>query len=257
MSVFLLSLIDKSIGGAMIKLSQLPLRFLLLSYNHQEILAGLVEKILKTYIRFFQCVQIIPSEYNYSQNGIVKMFDLLNINSDNLDHIERKLINLIETPITNFAIPVNIHLYQSGQLFWYTGIGVLESTGHSAAFFLHRFSISTASIDYSPSSLHYLDNILNSDNLIRSVSPRKVAADYGKNYNHFQRDCKEYFGDTFHQMHNKMKMLAVLADIMFTDYSFKEVAYRNDFFNYNSMYILFCRKYKFPIDSIPRLLTEF
>jgi AraC-like DNA-binding protein len=256
MNIFLLSLLDKSIGGAMVRLSLLPVQFPILSPKHQQILVGLTEKVLNTYIAFFQSVGVIPSGFEYAKKTIVKKFNSSDFINENLNCIEKKLINLIKTPIITSVIPVNVRLNRSGFLLWYTGVGILEGTDQSSEFFLHEFSISTMAIRYSSGSLHYLDKLLQDDNISESVSPRKLAAKSGKNYNQFQKDCRNHFGDTFHQFHNKMKMLDVVTDVLFTNFSLKEIAYRNHFFNYNSMYILFRKKYKFPIDSIPRLLTE-
>jgi hypothetical protein len=54
MNIYLLSLIDKSIEGAMIRFSQLPVKSSLLSSNHIEKLAYLTKKILDSYIVFFK-----------------------------------------------------------------------------------------------------------------------------------------------------------------------------------------------------------
>ncbi|UKB78597.1 helix-turn-helix domain-containing protein [Chryseobacterium sp. MEBOG07] len=259
MNIFLLSLIDKRIEGAMIRFSQLPVRSSLLSSNYHELLVKLTKNVIDTYIRFFQCVYIVPKEYGYRQNMMVKRFDLSDVSREKLKGIEKMLIDLIPVPVCTSVIPVNLRIHQSGQIFLYTGIGIFESTLRYVVFSLYELSIPMASIQYSPGVLQYLETVLyqvNNDEPSKSKPLRKLAADYGKNYNQFQKDCKDYFGDTFHQFHNKMKMLNVLEDILFTAYSLKEIAYRNDFSNYNSMYFLFGRKYGFPLYSIPRLLTE-
>lgn len=259
MNIFLVSLIDKRIERAMISFSQLPVRSSLLSSSYHEILSKLTQEVVDTYIRFFQSVHIVPNEYKYCENVMVKRFDLLDINREKLRGIEKKLLDLIQVPVETSVIPVHAHLHRSGQMFLYTGIGILESTSRSVVFFLYELSIRTSTIHYSPGSLQYLEAALDQmshNELSKSKSLRDLAADCGKNYNQFQKDCKDYFGDTFHQFHNKIKMLNVLEDILFTAYSLKEIAYRNDFSSYNSMYFLFTKKYGFPVHSIPRLLTE-
>lgn len=243
----------------MIIFSQLPVRSSLLSSNHYELLVTLTKRVIDTYIKFFQCVTIVPVTYFYCENTIVKTFNLLEVNRGKLNSFEKKLINLVKDPVNTSMIPVNIHVHRSGQIFLYSGIGIMEGSSHSVHFFLYELSIPSVSIQYSPSALHYLESALDQvsrDELSKAKPLRTLAADYGKNYNQFQKDCKDYFGDTFHQFHNKMKMLNVLEDILFTSYSFKEIAYRNDFSNYNSMYFLFAKKYGFPVHYIPRLSTE-
>lgn len=259
MNIFLMSLTDKRIESAMISFSQLPVRSSLLSSNYHEILAMMTKRVIDTYIRFFQSVHLVPEKYDYFENMIVKRFDLLEVNREKLKGIEKKLIDLIIVPVHTSVIPVHFHLYKSGHMFLYSGIGIFESTSRSVVFFLHELSIRTTPIQYNSGSLQYLEAVLSQvhqDELSKSKPLRDLAADYGKNYNQFQKDCKDYFGTTFHQFHNKIKMLDVLEDILFTNYSFKEIAYRNGFSNYNSMYFLFSKKYGFPIHSIPRILNE-
>ncbi|WP_268054599.1 hypothetical protein [Chryseobacterium sp. SL1] len=185
-----------------------------------------------------------------------KSFSGLDFSSQYSNLVDKKLISLLKLPIETSVVPVNLHVSQSDLLLWYSGLALLEDEDQSAEFFLNQLSISRVSIRYSPRNLHYLDQLFEGGQILESGSPRKLASDFGKNYNQFQSDCRNHFGDTFHQFQNKMKMLDVVCDVLFTSYSLKEIAYRNNFFNYNSMYILFRNKYEFPIDSIPRLLTE-
>jgi AraC-like DNA-binding protein len=254
MNIYLLSLIDKSIEGAMIRFSQLPVKSSLLSSNHIEKLANLTKKILDSYIVFFKKVSIVPGDYHYDKQKIVKRFDLLNAINKDLDELERKLLELTPAILETQIIPVNIHVKKSGDLHLYNGIGVINE--HSVIFFLYDLSISETSIEYTPSTLRYLDRILQSENLAEVRSLRILVRNFGKNYNQFQKDCKEYFGDTFHQFINKMKMLGALEDQLFTNYSFKEIAYRNGFATYNNMHFLFRKKYNLPLELFPRLLSE-
>ncbi|ANF52970.1 hypothetical protein A0O34_21660 [Chryseobacterium glaciei] len=256
MNIFLLSLIDKSIGGAMVKLSQLPAQSPILSPQHKQILARLTEMVVNTYVTFFKSVRIIPAGFELGSKIMIKKLSSVDFTSDNLDFIEKKLVGLIDVPNPTSVIPIHAHLNRSGKFFLFTGIAVLEDSDQYVEFFLCKFSVNAMSIRFSSGSLHYLDQILEKGSSSELVSPRKLAAYYGINYNQFQKDCRNHFGDTFHQFHNKMKMLDVVGDVLFTNYSLKEIAYRNKFYNYNSMYSLFRKKYKFPIDSIPRLLPE-
>jgi AraC-like DNA-binding protein len=255
MNIFLLSLIDKSIGGAMVKLSQLPAQTPILSPHHKQILARLTEKVVNTYVTFFKSVRVIPLGFEFSNEIMIRKVAIADFSSDDLDLIEKKLFDLISVPIVTSVIPVHTHLNRSGKFFLFTGIAILEDSDQSVEFFIHKFNVNAMSIRFSSGSLHYLDQILEKGISSELVSPRKLAAYYGINYNQFQKDCRTHFGDTFHQFHNKMKMLDAVGDILFTNYSLKEIAYRNKFYNYNSMYVLFQKQHNFPIDSIPRLLT--
>lgn len=256
MNIFLLSLIDKSIGGAMVKLSQLPAQSPILSPQHKQILARLTEMVVNTYVTFFKSVRVIPVGFEFSSKIMIKKLSSVDFTGDNLDFFEKKLVRLIDVPILNSVISIHTHLNRSGKFFLFTGIAILEGSDQYAEFFLCKFSVKAMSIRFSSGSLHYLDKILEKGNSSELISPRKLAAYYGINYNQFQKDCRSHFGDTFHQFHNKMKMLDVVGDVLFTNYTLKEIAYRNKFYNYNSMYVLFQKQYKFPIDSIPRLLPK-
>lgn len=256
MNIFLLSIIDKSIEGAMIRFSQLPIKSSLLNNNHLEMLGNSVKKIVDTYIGFFKSVNIAPFQYHYNTSRIEKRFELAVINQKPLDGIDKKLLSLITFPIDTAVIPVNLHLHQSSRIYLYTGIGVFESMNNTIVFFLYELSISDDLIRYTPTSLRYLDDILFRDDLSKFKSLRELANSIGKNYNRFQQDCREYCRDTFHQFQNKIKMMKVLEDVMLSDLSLKEIAYKNNFADYNSMYAMFRKKYNFPIHSIPRLMIE-
>ncbi|MDH6254192.1 hypothetical protein M2347_003919 [Chryseobacterium sp. H1D6B] len=257
MNTFLLSLIDKRIDGLMIRFSQLPVKPVLLFYSQNEILVKMSKKLLDTYIHFLQAVGIAPKEYSYCEKPIVKKLSILAQDNQHLDDVEKKLINLITVPLTPTVIPVNIHVLKSGQLILYTGIGIAETTDTAVSFFLYELSISTVLIKHTPIYLHYLDSMLACYSPDEFPSLRKLPETHNKkNYNQFQNDCREYFGDTFYQFHNKMKMLDALEDIMLSELSLKNIASTNNFRSYNNMYFLFCIRYKFPIDSIPRLFKE-
>lgn len=261
MNIFLISLIDKRIEGAMIKFSKLPIpSSVFLSDQHVKI-GSLAKKVLETYIRFFECVGIVPPEYRYLQDRIARQIRLTTSENDQErqaygDVIEEKLEQLSQPPVTDPMLPVHLHIAKDNTILLYTGIGVVQRTGNAIDFSLHELSIPARSIKHTSHSLHYLVDILNREEKASIRSLRQLAADLGKSYNQFQSDCKDYLGDTFHQFHLKMKMLDVIEDIIFTKYSLKEISYRNDFLNYNSMYVLFVKRYNFPLDSIPRVLAE-
>jgi AraC-like DNA-binding protein len=261
MNIFLISLIDRRIEGAMIKFSKLPIPSSVFLSNQHIKLGKLAKGVLETYIRFFECVEIVPPQYRYLQDRIARKISLTTSESkpgkrNYNGPIEAKLHQLSQLPIIDPMIPVHLHIRQQDMILLYTGIGVVQGTGNAIDFSLHELSIPAHSIRHTSQSRSYLVDILDRDKKNSVKSLRELVADMGKNYNQFQSDCKDYFGDTFHQFNNKMKMLDVVEDILFTNYSLKEISHRNDFSNYNSMYSLFSRRYNFPLDSIPRILSE-
>ncbi|MBT2559831.1 helix-turn-helix transcriptional regulator [Pedobacter sp. ISL-68] len=255
MNIFLLSLVDKSIEAAMIRFSQLSAGSALLSTNHLEILARSAKKILETYISFFQSVNIAPNQYQYNEKQIVKSFDLTSSNNER-SNLDRKLINLVSNEVKSSILPINVHIHSEGRLYLYAGIGAVDSMSNTVLFFLNELSLLDELIRYSPSYLRYLDNIVFNVELTRSKTVRELAGSLGINYNRFQRDCREYLRDTFHQFQNKLKMLNALEDILFSSYTLKEIAYKNNFSDYNNMYFLFHTRYHFSLQTIPRFFDQ-
>nr|WP_199156167.1 AraC family transcriptional regulator [Pedobacter sp. ASV2] len=256
MNIFLLSLVDKSIEGAMIRFSQIPIKSSLMSNTHLEMLGNSVKKIVDTYVSFFKKINVAPVQYQYNTTRIEKRFEVTGLLDKSLNELDNKLLSLITFPIKTPVIPINFHVHQSGRIFLYTGVGIFESINNTIVFFLYELSISDDLIRYTPTSLRYLEEILFEVDLSKFKSVRELASSAGKNYNKFQQDCREYFRDTFHQFHNKIKMMKALEDVVLSNYSLKEIAYKNNFSDYNSMYTLFRKKYGFPLHSIPRLMFE-
>ncbi|ALR29246.1 hypothetical protein ATE47_01290 [Chryseobacterium sp. IHB B 17019] len=256
MNIYLLSLLDKSIGEAMVRFSELPIKSSLLSTNHLERLSNSLYKVLNSYILFFQKVHIAPDSYFYQKVEPIKHYDLSALVGQNFDQLDKKLLELIPTLLETQTIPVHIHLRTTEDLHLFSGFGILDGETPSISFYLYELTISEASITYTPSALRYLDTILESENNAEVKSLRILVRNFGINYNQFQKDCKEYFGDTFHQFVNKMKMLGALRDQLFTSYSCKEIAHRNGFAGYQNMHFLFRKKYNIPFELFPRLLAE-
>ncbi|MBO9676356.1 MAG: hypothetical protein J7577_23140 [Sphingobacteriaceae bacterium] len=256
MNIYLLSLLNHSIGDAMVRFSQLPVKSSLLSSNHLEKLAKLTKQILDSYMIFFKRVSIASDDYHYNDQKIVKQFDFLTLEEKSLDELERKLLEIVSLKAEIQIIPVNIHLKEFEQLKLFSGFGILDGANHLITFYIYELTIAESSIKYTPNRLRYLDELLNSYQLSEEKSLRILASNFAINYNQFQKDCKEYFGDTFYQFINKTKMLGALVDQLFTNYSFKEIAARNGFSVYNNMHFLFRKKYRLPLELFPRLLSE-
>jgi AraC-like DNA-binding protein len=255
MNIFLLSIIDKRIGRVMTRLSQLRHFQFFLDAGHHEILLNQSKTVVDTYVRFFRCVHLLPDDYNYNEATIIKILPITGLASENAKRIDKKLFGLIN-PASTAVIPVSVHITQNNEILLYLGLGIIDTAEKLGRFYLHELSVPTTAFNYSQQDRSYLEDALKSERIAKIKSLRLLAAEYGKNYNHFQQDSREYFGDTFHQFQNKLRMMDVLEDVIFTTDSFKEIAYRHNFSGYNSMYTLFNKQYKFPLDSIPRLLTE-
>ncbi|RLJ75119.1 helix-turn-helix domain-containing protein [Pedobacter alluvionis] len=256
MNIFLLSIIERRIGRVMARLSQLQHSLYFLNAGHNEILLNQTKTVIDTYFHFFRSVKILQGDYHYDGTTIIKTLVITDHSLDQAEGIDKKLLGLIRLQDTTTIIPVNINISSNAKISQYLGTGIINIMEKSGRFYLQELSIPCCSFSQSEHDLGYLEDALNSESVSKINSLRELAAAYGKNYNHFQRDCKEYFGDTFHQFQNKLRMMDVLEDIMFTPFSFKEIAYRHNFAGYNSMYTLFHKKYHFPLDSIPRFKTE-
>lgn len=256
MNIFLLSVIHKRIGRVMTSLSQLRHFLFFLKAGHYDILLSQIKMVIDTYVRFFQCVHLLPDDYKYNETTIVKTLVIADGIPEQADNIDKRLLGLVELSTSTGFIPVSIHFTKNGKISLYLGIGIIDSTEKSGRFYLHELSVPTTAFNYSQGDRAYLEDALGNEKIIKIKSLRLLAAEYGKNYNHFQQDCREYFGDTFHQFQNKLRMMDILEDIMFTQQSLKEIAYKHNFAAYSGMYILFHKRYNFPLDSIPRLMSE-
>lgn len=120
--------------------------------------------------------------------------------------------------------------------------------------FLHivNLSLSKDEIKNTPPDVVYVKDILKSYVPSHFQTLKEFIEAKGFNYNHFQRDCKTCFGDSFYSFWLKGKMVDAVGDIVFTPMSLKQVAFKNKFLDYQNMYKAFTR-HDVALTTIPRL----
>lgn len=88
------------------------------------------------------------------------------------------------------------------------------------------------------------------------INIKEFITSAGKNYRNTLSEFKSIYGTTFHKFLIKMKIIDATKDILFTDLSLKEIAYKNNFPNYRAMYMAFHKMHNFPFDRIPRIIKK-
>lgn len=260
MNIFLISLIDKKIRDAMIKFSQLPRVQSAFYYNQNNQPITHIKTIIDFYISFFKQVSFLPSEQDYYTRKIVPEIEI-DIGSDTkYDTLFRRIVNLLKSKafspysIQDQIFPVHTHYSTKTEIFLVTGIAMIEDENPVIRLALHEYGIPRNIIQLSTRNLQYLQSVLEEYNPEQYTSIRELAIYYNKSYNQFQKDCKDYFGDTFYQFYTKVKMTGVIEDIMFSKLSLKEIAHKNNFTDYNNMYKVFKKHCAFSLVNIPRFL---
>jgi len=262
MNIFLISLVDTKIKEAMIKFSQLSRVQSAFYYNQNSEPIIHIKKIIDFYISFFKQVGFLPNEYDYYTRKILTEVDI-DIGSDTkYATLFRRIVNLLRTKafspysIQDQIFPIHIHYSTKTEIFLVTGIAVIEDENPVIRLALREYVIPRNIIQLTTHNLQYLQSVLEEYNPEQHTSIRELAMYYNKSYNRFQKDCKDYFGDTFYQFYTKVKMTVAIDDILFSKFSLKEIAYKNNFTDYNNMYKVFKKHYTFPLVNIPRFLYE-
>lgn len=262
MNFYLISLIDKTLEGAMIKFSKFPREQSAFYYDQDEFLLRHTRKMIDFYLLFFKQIGFLFADYSYYKNELLKEVDLENKEFMESNLLFEKSITLhkikkIELPfLKDEILPVHLHCSTKSEIVLVTGIVVLEKENRIPRFVLHKLGVPKKFIEPTPRHLQYLHKVLECYTSNAQISINKLLPGFDKNYNQFQRDCKRYFGDTFYQFYTKKKMIDGVGDILFSRLSLKEIAHKNSFTDYNSMYKIFKKYDNLTLVNIPRFLKE-
>ena len=262
MNIHLISIIDKTIEEGMKKLL-LPLgETFSFYYKEDGQLVLLADKLVEFYLLFFQHIGFLTIDFAYSKPTVVMDIHIKNTTGLAENPLHRRLRNLLEIIIPKtqqqetLLLPVHLHYGLPYEVFLVTGFSVIESGNHKIKSMLHELGIPRKSLQSPPPHLQYVKEAVEKFGRAEFTSIHKLARQYNKSYNQFQRDCKEFFGDTFYQFYNKKKMLKVVDDILFSRLSLKEIAWKNSFADYNSMYKLFRKYTRLSLMAIPRFYIK-
>lgn len=208
-----------------------------------------LKSITDFYYSFFQKIEFLPLGA-LMMNHVVH-HDFIK-SSKYADPVSRILNKLDAKELTSKdVLPIHMRYADEGSMHLIIGVARMESKPDG---FLHLVDLCLPKklIRKVPQRIAYVGDILESYDRDHKQSLREIVRLKGYNYNLFQRDCKDYFGDTFYSFLLKLKMMEAVADIIFTERSLKEIAFKNKFLDYPNMYKTFVR-YGLNLSKIPRL----
>jgi hypothetical protein len=265
MHIYLVSLIDKKVQEAMVKFSNLPIQTSVLSIRPFEELLYHSGTILKTYIKLLKTLHILSKDYDhYYRRQLLIKHTLSTVIIENNQAVNKDYLRAIHNMVLPFLqdessdqpaiIPIHIHFTTISETFLFSGISICKRDNTLAYSLLHETSMPNSQI-HGYSIPGYLEELWDTYLQNPSTSLRALCSGH-KSYTGFQKDSKHYLGTTFYRFYQQYKMLEVLDDLMLTDLSIKEIAYKHEFTDYNQLYKLFHRQYRFPFKDISRLAIE-
>lgn len=255
MNTYLLSWVENTVKDAIVEFSNLPWVCPALHIVQIDHLKNQLNKLMEYYLMFFQKTGFLPKELQLRKHSFIlkKHIDEILSDTNNELYVSLSLlINQVSPDLKTRIIPVHLQYIKNSNFTLITGIGATNPLGEIITFMLHEFSIPRKVIDIIPRDLCYIQNLLEDYSQGTQQSLKDFVVSFNKNYKQFQKDCKIYLEDSFYQFFMKLKMIGVNKDIIFTEQSFKEVAYNNQLGDYLNLYRLFNLRYQIPLTEIPR-----
>ncbi|MBS0027214.1 helix-turn-helix domain-containing protein [Chitinophaga sp. 22321] len=265
MHVQLIAILDRKLEDSVLKYSRLPFHTTALNSNLYSQILHNGAIMLKNRLDFLNAVNLIPV-YNRYYKQEVLIYHNLKGSQSRLDKIiEGEALTAIQQTITdhlkrtddqqNRVIPIFQHYSSSTDLMLLTGISILDKESSTAVSLIHQLGMPLSMVEFTIYKPVYLTQLLDIYQKKTDLSVKALATMFGKSYKQVQKDSKLYFGTTLYNFVLKLKMLDTIDDLMFTDLTLKEIAFKNNFADYGSMYKLFSKQYNFPLQQIPRFLT--
>ncbi|MDR6919499.1 helix-turn-helix domain-containing protein [Chryseobacterium sp. 2987] len=251
MNLYVISLIDTIIQRNITMFSTLNFVKSAIEVADPMMLSQQLHRVSDFYLDF--CRKFSFLAIGTFKEDIIEHYDLDNPSSSNRTVME--ILKELKNQDLSSAKILPVHLrYADGEhLHLVAGLARNENkkTGH-----LHVVDvfIPKGLIRNIPPEVMYLKDILESFNTDKREFVQDLVAEKGYNYNHFQKDCKIFFGDTFYSFVLKKKIMEATCDIIFTRLSKKEIAFRNGFQTYATMSKAFLR-YGIPFNEIPLLAS--
>lgn len=252
------SLLDKRVKKAMILFAQLATKPEALNYGQLLVNSKFM---LKTYLSFFRKMNLLPSDHTqYFKKQFFLQWDLNKIlqpKDETCSQIRAIIFNTIRSYLKNDSsntkttIPIHFRYTHHLKIVLISGFCIIEPNIGTAKSLLNKLEIPITQLENNSSSADYLFQMLEEYNPNTNISIELLAMCYYKSYKKFRLDCRKYLGTTFYNFYIKLKIIDVINDIMFTEWSIKEITYKNDFARYNTMYKIF-KSYNLSINDIPR-----
>ena len=247
MNFYLVFYIDKILEEAMVRFAK-SLKHSMFYYEHNGFILRYTKRMIGFYETFFKQIGFLARGYSYYKSEFLTEISLDDKEILESDRLLKRLVSIdgllnIELPIIkNRLLAVHVHYSTKTEIHLVTGMAILEKGTATVRFVLHELGIPKHLLKPTPQHLKYLNKVLEQYTAGDQKSVKELLKPLDRNYNQFQKDCKEYFGDTFYQFYIKKKMIDAVGDIMFSALSLKEIAHKNGFLDYNNMYKLLDRK---------------
>lgn len=263
MHILLTAILDRKVHEAVRRFSALPFQTAISSHSVYEQILLLARIFLMTYIDFLQTAELIPKEFSgyYKRQLVITDYNTALIDQDpEIDKETREAVRQVlgDTASHNLAhkIPIFYRYNTSSEMLLICGITLREQSTAKTVSLLHQTGIPVSFIEFKSYKSNYLIPLLDEYEKNPNISVRQLASKSGRSYKQLQKECRMYFGTTFYSFFLKLRMLDVLNDLMFTDLSLKEIAFKNDFSDYSNMYRRFNKQYLFPLQQVPRFLSH-
>jgi AraC-like DNA-binding protein len=262
MHILLITILDRQLEEAVRRFGVLPYHTSILNYNlyDQILLHGKI--FLLTYTRFLQTVGLVPQGFSgcYKRQFVIPESNTSLLDQEpGLDEETREAVRFAiqngSHQSKSRAIPVYHRYKNSTEMMLISGMTILDQNTGKSVSLLHQTGIPLSLVQFTSYKSGYLIPLLEQYERNPNLSVRQLASKSGRSYKQLQKECKLYFGTTFHSFFLKLRMLHVINDVMFTGLSLKEIAFKNDFSDYSNMYRRFTKQYQFSIQQVPRFLN--
>jgi AraC-like DNA-binding protein len=262
MHILLITILDRQLEEAVRRFCALPYHTSILNYNvyDQILLHG--KMFLLTYIQFLQTVGLLPQGYSgyHKRQFIIHESNTTLLDQEpDLDEETREAIrDAIQNSIRQSqgrTIPVYHRYNNSSEMMLISGMTIRDQNTGKSVSLLHQTGIPLSNVQFTSYKSGYLITLLEQYERNPNLSVRQLASKSGRSYKQLQKECRLYFGTTFHSFFLKLRMLHVITDVMFTGLSLKEIAFKNDFSDYSNMYRRFKKQYQFTLQQVPRFLN--
>lgn len=249
MNFYTISLLDDLAGRNISKFCNLNFVKPAVLFSDQLELSMRLQSIVDSFYAILKKLDIIPNEAFKKEH--VCSFDFTDLND--YDPIVLDVIAKLNWKAQAFkeVFPIHHRYTEGDSMHLVVGIAYLEDIRNGYVHFVDLYVPKHVLQDV-PSDVSYIKDLLKSYNLGFKQTLQNYIESQGYNYEHFQRDSKSCLGDSFYRFWLKTKMLEAVSDIAFTTLSLKEIAFKNNFSDYENMHKVFVRN-GIRLGDIPRL----
>jgi len=252
MNLHLISLLDNLAEQNIALFCRLDIIRLAVFRNDTELVSKLLRIIAEFYLRLFQKIQFLPEGVPMKDYCACYDFSPWQDIPDRTIREVLKYIHRQELGNEYDPIPIYIRYSDQKNICMACGLGWFENEGRQITLILIQLEIHKRLVGMSPEDLSYLRELMSRYNANDIMTLSEFVNTTGYNYRQFQQDSKAYFGAPFYRFLLKLRMVQAANDIVLSKFSLKEIAFKNEFSDYNAMYKTF-RRYQIILTEIPRI----